>query len=85
MVAVEAGDAVIIPAGVSHCNEGASDDLVVVGAYPGGRRPDLERRGSDEMTEAARQRVRAAPLPEADPVFGKDGPLLRNWRRHTPD
>ena len=32
VVAVEAGDAVIIPAGVSHRNEGASDDLVVVGA-----------------------------------------------------
>jgi uncharacterized protein YjlB len=85
VVAVEAGDAVIIPAGVSHCNEGASDDLVVVGAYPGGRRPDREHRGSDEMTEAARERVRAVPLPLADPVFGKDGPLLRNWRPHTTD
>src|SRR5579859_6182294 len=48
MVTVEAGDAVVIPAGVSHCNEGASDDLVVVGAYPGGHEPDMERRGSDE-------------------------------------
>lgn len=85
VVAVEAGDAVIIPAGVSHRNEDASDDLVVVGAYPGARRPDMERRGSDEMTEAARERVRAVPLPEADPVFGKDGPLLRSWRRGTPE
>ena len=78
VVAVEAGDAVIIPAGVSHCNEGASDDLVVVGAYPAGR-PDMERSGSDEITETARKRVQAVPLPEADPVFGKSGPLLRSW------
>ena len=85
VVAVEAGDAVIIPAGVSHCNEGASDDLVVVGAYPGARAPDMERCGSDEITEAARKRVRAVPLPVADPVFGKDGPLLRSWLRGTPD
>ena len=81
VVAVEAGDAVIIPAGVSHRNEGASDDLIVVGAYPGGRRPDREHRGSDEITLAVRKRVRAVPLPEADPVFGENGPLLRNWRR----
>jgi uncharacterized protein YjlB len=85
VVSVEAGDAVIIPAGVSHCNEDASEDLVVVGAYPGGRRPDRERSGSDEITEAARKRVRAVPLPGADPVFGKDGPLLRSWRGRTPE
>ena len=44
----------------------------------------MERRGSDEITEEARRRVQAVPLPEADPVFGKDGPLLRSWRRGTP-
>jgi len=85
VVAVEAGDAVIIPAGISHFNEGATDDLVVVGAYPGGRQPDMERSGSDEITEGARKRVRAVPLPEADPVFGKDGPLVRSWGRRTRD
>lgn len=84
VVTVEAGDAVVIPAGVSHCNEGASDDLVVVGAYPGGRAPDMERRGSDEMTEGLRKRIHAVPMPEADPVFGKDGPLIKSWRRRAP-
>ncbi len=80
-VEVEAGDAVVIPAGVSHCNEGASDDLVVVGAYPDGHHPDIERKGSDEATEIARQRTRAVPIPGADPICGKDGPLLKSWRR----
>jgi uncharacterized protein YjlB len=81
VVAVEAGDAIVIPAGVSHCNEGASDDLVVVGAYPGGHDPDMERRGSDEMTDSARKKVHAVPAPECDPVLGKDGPLVEIWRR----
>src|SRR4029077_13178868 len=66
VVAVEAGDAGIIPAGLSHCTEGAREHLVVVAAYPGARRPDGERSGSDEITEAARKGVRAVPLPEAD-------------------
>jgi len=83
VVAVEAGDAIVIPAGVSHCNEGASDDLVVVGAYPGECEPDMKRRGSDEIGGAARKEVRAVPVPEADPLFGKDGPLVRSWRRST--
>jgi uncharacterized protein YjlB len=80
VVAVQAGDAVVIPAGVSHCNEGASDDLVVVGAYPGGHAPDIERRGSDEASDAMRRRVQSVPAPETDPLFGKDGPLT-TWRR----
>ena len=81
VVAIEAGDAVVIPAGVSHCNESASDDLVVVGAYPGGHHPDMERRGSDEMTKAVRRKVQSVPVPETDPVLGMNGPLVEAWRR----
>ena len=80
VVSVEAGDALVIPAGVSHCNDGASDDLVVVGAYPGGREPDMERHGSDEASEAARKRIASVPRPETDPLFGKDGPLPQSWQ-----
>jgi uncharacterized protein YjlB len=79
VVSVEAGDAVVIPAGVSHCNEGASEDLMVVGTYPGGREPDMERHGSDEASESARKRIASVPRPETDPLFGKDGPLPRSW------
>src|ERR1700751_4492088 len=38
-----AGDVVVIPARVAHKNEGASPDLIVVGAYPGGKSPDTCR------------------------------------------
>ena len=40
-VDVVAGDAVVIPAGVGHKNEGASVDLLVIGAYPDGMSYDL--------------------------------------------
>lgn len=78
-VAVRAGDVIVIPAGVGHRNEGASDDLLVVGAYPGGRQPDL-RTGAPGERPKVLENIRAVPLPEADPVCGDDGPLLRYWR-----
>src|ERR1700730_3188945 len=41
-VVLQAGDVVVVPAGVAHKSEGASPDLVVVGAYPQGRGPDMQ-------------------------------------------
>ena len=34
VVLVRAGDVVVVPAGVAHCNQGQSSDLLIVGAYP---------------------------------------------------
>lgn len=60
-------DVVLIPAGVGHRNEGSSEDLLVVGAYPEGQSPDLCRGVPDE-----RPRVLAAiaglPIWERLPV-----------------
>lgn len=75
---VEAGDAVLIPAGVSHYNLGQSDDLLVIGAYPDGApREDLCRDSAAER-QAALSRIAAVPLPTHDPVVG-DGGLLHAW------
>jgi uncharacterized protein YjlB len=68
-VELRAGDAVVIPAGVGHCNEGARADLLVIGAYPAGQRADLQR-GADA---GARDRIGKVPLPARDPVTG--GPI----------
>jgi uncharacterized protein YjlB len=77
-VAVQAGDVVVIPAGVGHCRKHASDDLLVVGAYPTGADYDLCR-PDPAQAERVRQRVATVPLPASDPVQGREGPLLRLW------
>jgi uncharacterized protein YjlB len=79
VLTVRAGDVVVVPAGVAHCNQGQSDDLLVVGAYPdNGPGPDL-RRGKPGEHDAAGRAVEAVPLPAADPVLGVDGALPRLW------
>jgi len=76
---LEAGDVVVLPAGTGHQNLMASDDLLVVGAYP----PSGEY---DECTGTAQEHAKAlagiplVPPPNHDPVYGSDGPLTRHWR-----
>lgn len=79
-VTVRAGDVVVIPAGVGHRNMGASADLLVVGAYPGGGDYDI-RRGDPAEHAAAMRAVAAVPRPDSDPVAGRGGPLTRLWAR----
>ncbi len=76
---VQAGDAVVIPAGVAHRNMGQSADLLVVGAYPGGSDYDI-RRGDPAEHAAAVRAIAAVPRPGHDPVLGRDGCLCRLWR-----
>jgi uncharacterized protein YjlB len=75
---IEAGDIVIIPAGVGHQNLGASDDFHVVGGYPDGQRADLLRGHAGERPRAD-ENIARVPLPAGDPVFGPDGPLCAHW------
>lgn len=78
-VELRAGDVVVIPAGVAHKNEGASPDLMVVGAYPGGKSPDMRRPAAQQREQALRN-IRQVSVPASDPVCGKSGPLVERWR-----
>ena len=78
VVAVQAGDVVVIPAGVAHCRRSASSDLLVVGAYPGGAPYDTRRGEPGEHDDVVRNLADVA-APEQDPVYGREGPLLRVW------
>jgi uncharacterized protein YjlB len=79
VLTIKAGDVVVIPAGVAHCNKGQSPDLLIVGAYPdNGPGPDLCR-GKIEEHDAAKAGIAAVPLPAADPVQGSEGALPRLW------
>jgi uncharacterized protein YjlB len=78
VVGVRAGDVVVIPAGVAHKNEGASADLLVVGGYPKGQDWDICPAKPGERGCSAADIARVG-LPEADPVYGKGGPLTEKW------
>ena len=75
---VFAGDVIVIPAGVSHKNLGASPDFGVVGAYPKGQKVDMHYGKPNERAKADAN-ISKLPLPERDPVQGGDGALFRFW------
>ncbi len=79
-IGVAAGDVVVTPAGVGHARIGQSDDLLVVGAYAGGRDWDIIRKTDAGAIGPARERIAEVPLPDADPVDGESGPLMKLWR-----
>jgi len=74
-----AGDVIIIPAGVAHKNLDQSPDFSVVGAYPRGQAWDMMYGKPDERPRAD-EAIREVPLPTADPVYGKNGPLRQLWK-----
>ncbi len=78
VIQVQARDVVVIPAGVGHCNRGSSSDFRVIGAYPRGQIWDLCTGTPDERPQVI-ENIRRVPLPDTDPVFGADGPLLQTW------
>ena len=78
-VDLHAGDVVVIPAGVAHKGEAASPDLLIVGAYPGGRGPDMRIPGKGDR-EQALANIAAVPPPATDPVCGRSGPLTERQR-----
>ena len=60
-------------------NEGASPNLLVVGAYPRGQSPDMRSPGGTDRARTL-PRIAAVPLPAGDPVHGNSGPLIERWR-----
>lgn len=75
-----AGDVAILPAGTGHCRLLASEDFLLVGAYPPTGEYDLCRSSPTDRSRALMS-IPKVPLPESDPVYGPDGPLLRLWQR----
>ena len=77
-VRLEAGDVVVMPAGVSHAMAGGSDDVLVVGGYPDGR--DWDNMREDRIDAAAgrdaAKRIMMLPIPSRDPVTGEP---IRQW------
>lgn len=77
-VEVQAGDVIIIPAGVAHKNLGSSRDFRVVGAYPDGNSYDLKT-GKESEHPQADKNIAAVPMPSADPLLGQSDGLTEIW------
>jgi uncharacterized protein YjlB len=42
------------------------------------------RTGEPDERPEVLENIRKVPLPEADPVFGNEGPLLEHWLKKLP-
>ncbi len=67
---LEAGDAVLIPAGVAHKNIDSSADYRILGSYPHGQEPDLRRGNPQEWNEVL-DKIAHVKLWKEDPVTGE--------------
>ena len=78
-ITVGPGDVIIIPAGVAHRNIGSENDVVCVGGYPGGKEYDMNygKAGERPQTDS---NIAEVPLPDTDPVSGKNG-LTEIWAK----
>jgi uncharacterized protein YjlB len=76
IVSVQAGDALVLPAGTGHCLLSSEGRFQVVGAYPPGQQWDIRR---DALGDEEVRRMEALPFPSSDPVGGEGGELGRLW------
>lgn len=75
LLRLEAGDMLVLPAGVGHRRVSHDERLSVVGAYPRGQAHfDMKREG---------QRVPRVALPKSDPFEGENGAVPRIWREES--
>ena len=77
---IKAGDVVVLPAGTGHQRLSASEDFLVVGAYPEGSEYDEPKPSEVDHDEVVAM-IAKVKVPDADPVHGKDGPVCRFWAR----
>ncbi|WP_235947882.1 cupin domain-containing protein [Paenibacillus glycinis] len=78
-IEVQAGDVLVLPAGTGHKLLRAGAGFSVAGAYPGGMSYNT-RTGNAGERQRDLEDIRLVPLPDQDPVFGREGPLLANWK-----
>ncbi|WFM70810.1 cupin domain-containing protein [Halomonas sp. CKK8] len=74
-VDIRAGDALVLPAGTGHCHLQASDDFLLLAAYPEDQRElDLIRADPAEH-DAAVARIAKVSRPARDPLGGE----MKRW------
>jgi uncharacterized protein YjlB len=79
IVHLEAGDIVIIPAGVGHYAISEHSDYQFVGGYPNGHAWDLKTGLEAEVRSQVLQAIAGVRMPERDPIFGQEGLMFEKW------
>lgn len=76
VVRIEAGDALLLPAGTGHCLQSFANRFQVIGGYPAGQQWDIRR---NALTPDELRAMEALPFPATDPVDGTHGPVVEHW------
>ncbi|OJD19549.1 hypothetical protein AJ78_00521 [Emergomyces pasteurianus Ep9510] len=80
LVPVTAGDVIVIPAGITHSCVESVNDYHYVGVYPKNAPHWRNEFGKGPVdVVAVRKETSAVEMPEADPVYGNEGPLMYLW------
>jgi uncharacterized protein YjlB len=79
-IRVQAGDVLVLPAGTGHCRKADGDGFEVCGAYPRGQEHPNILRPEEADHDRSAERIAQLPLPQTDPIYGRDGPVTRHWR-----
>jgi uncharacterized protein YjlB len=76
---LKAGDVAVLPAGTGHQRLSASDDFLVIGAYP--PTGTYDECTTIEDRPRALKTIPKVALPRKDPVYGIGGPLSKLWKK----
>jgi uncharacterized protein YjlB len=77
IIKMKAGDVAVLPAGTGHQCLSATDDFLVVGAYP--PKGTYDECTTSEDRKAALKSIPKVGRPRKDPIYGEDGALLKLW------
>ncbi|KAH6669902.1 hypothetical protein B0J14DRAFT_106948 [Halenospora varia] len=85
---VQKGDVFVFPAGVSHASIDSKGEYEYVGLYPERNERSEDGEAFDmhycdatpDETKKLAARCAQTPVPDLDPLYGRDGPLPRIWK-----
>ncbi|KAF1810716.1 hypothetical protein P152DRAFT_400874 [Eremomyces bilateralis CBS 781.70] len=83
VVSLREGDVIVLPAGLSHCSLDPADGYEYVGFYPEGSLKWDNNWCKADVTETAEKAkvAKSVAIPEFDPIYGREGPLVEIWRK----
>lgn len=77
-IKVQAGDIIVIPAGVGHKCIEAGEGFEVVGAYPNGLKPDMNKGKAGERPQVDKN-IAEVRFPDSDPLLGRGAGIINLW------